>query len=168
MPASQPYADHCELPLAHGTLRLSALPAGEAEPMARAVAAMDPWAVYGVPAEAIAAYLGGAEPEGLRYLLTVDGATAGALGLQPHWLRGPYIRFLALLPSFQRRGIGAALLRWLEAEARKRHERNLWVVASEINTDGIRFYERHGFALAARLDDLAYDDRVELLLRKRL
>jgi diamine N-acetyltransferase len=144
------------------------LPVRDAGALAQDVAAMDPWATYGVPAAAIAAYLAGGEPDGLRYQLNVDGAVAGAFGLQPNRLRGPYIRFLALLPPFQRRGIGSALLAWLEQEARGRQERNLWVVASQINADGIRFYERHGFVLAATLDDLAYDGRVELLFRKRL
>ena len=57
---------------------------------------------------------------------------------------------------------------FMEREARAAEERNLWVAASEINDGAIRFYERHGFVRVAALDGLAYDDRVEFLLRKRL
>ncbi|MEI9902060.1 MAG: GNAT family N-acetyltransferase [Hyphomicrobium sp.] len=68
----------------------------------------------------------------------------------------------------QGRGLGAAFLAFMEREARAAEERNLWVAASEINVDAIRFYERHGFMATARLDDLAYDGRAEILFRKRL
>lgn len=163
-------ADQYEIAVADQpvTLNLGPFPSHEAEPLATAIAAIPPWSIYGYPAAAIASYLKGSEPEGRRYLMQVDGLSAGAVGLQPNWLRGPYLRFLAILPPFQGRGLGAAILRWIEDEARNAGQRNVWVVASQINTDAIRFYERHGFAQAAHLDDLAYDDRVEILMRKRL
>lgn len=157
-----------ELALGQGSLTLLPMPPSLAEPLGKAFAAIDPWAAYGYPAAAIASYLAGDEAYGVRFLLHVDGEVAGAFGLQPIWLRGPYIRFLAILPAFQRRGLGRAILAWLEEEARKEQDRNLWVVASQINVDAIRFYERHGFQLAAELDELAYDNRTELLFRKRL
>ena len=72
------------------------------------------------------------------------------------------------MPRFQRRGLGRTVLDWIEGEVRAIKERNLWVAASEINSDALRFYERHGFAQTARLDDLVYDGRTEILLRKRL
>lgn len=161
-------ADRYELPLADGTLTLLPFPASAAEALGTAFAAIDPWASYAYPAAAITSYLAAVEPSDVRFLLHVNGAAAGAVGVQPLWLRGPYIRFLGLLPAFQRRGLGSIILAWIDAEARKRNDRNLWVVASKINAGAIRFYERHGFKRAAVFDALVYDGRDEILLRKRL
>lgn len=161
-------AENYELAVAGARLSLGPLPPSDAAALGQAFAAMDPWASYAYPADAIASYLAGTEIDGLRFLLRVDGEVAGALGLQTVWLRGPYIRFLAILPTFQGRGLGTAILMWIEDEARKAEQRNLWVVASQINTGAIRFYEHHGFKQAAQFDGLAYDDRIEILMRKQL
>lgn len=161
-------AERYELCLGEERLTLVPFPAEEADALATAVAAIDPWATYGYPAASIASYLAGDDRSGVRLLLQVDGESAGVVALQPDWLHGPYLRVLAILPPFQGRGIGSAILDWIESEARNANERNLWVVASQINAGAIRFYQRHGFAQAAQLDDLAYDDRIEILMRKRL
>jgi GNAT superfamily N-acetyltransferase len=161
-------AGRYELPFGEGPLTLLPLPASQAEPLGTAFAAIDPWASYGYPAASISSYLAAEAPGDVRFLLQVDGAVAGAVGLQPIWLRGPYIRFLGILPTFQRHGVGSAIVAWIEEQARTQQQRNLWVVASQINTDALRFYERHGFAQVAIFDALAYDDRNEILLRKRL
>ncbi len=164
-------AERYPLPLAGepaAELIMTPLPEHEANALAAAFAAIDPWASYGYPASALAAYLGKQEPGAPRFLLTLEDELAGALGLRLGWLRGTYIQFLGIVPRFQRRGLGQTILAWIEAEARAIKERNLWVAASEINADAIRFYERHGFTQAARLEDLVYDGRTEILLRKRL
>jgi ribosomal protein S18 acetylase RimI-like enzyme len=147
---------------------LTPMPEREASALGAAFAAIDPWTSYGYPASALAAYLKKHEPGAPRFLLTLEGEVAGALGLRVEWLRGSYIQFLGILPPFQRRGLGRTLLAWIEAEARAVKDRNLWVAASDINVEAIRFYERHGFAQTARLGDLVYDGRTEILLRKRL
>ncbi len=164
-------AEHYTLEVAEeptGALVLTALPEGEAAQLGAAFAAIDPWASYGYPAAALATYFGKREPTAPRFLLTFRNEVAGAMGMRCDWMRGPYIQFLGILPPFQRRGLGCTLLAWIESEARAAQERNLWVAASEINADAMRFYERHGFAQAARLPDLVYDGRTEILLRKRL
>jgi diamine N-acetyltransferase len=149
-------------------LILTPLAEDEAAGLGAAFAAIDPWASYGYPAAALATYFGKREPDAPRFLLKFRNEVAGAMGMRCDWLRGPYLQFLGILPPFQRRGFGRTLLTWIEREARAAQERNLWVAASEINSDAIRFYERHGFAQAARLPDLVYDGRTEVLLRKRL
>jgi ribosomal protein S18 acetylase RimI-like enzyme len=78
------------------------------------------------------------------------------------------LQFIGVTPAHQNSGLGSAVLDWMEREARAARERNLWVAVSEINTDAQRLYERHGFFQAARLDDLAWDGRTEILMRKRL
>ena len=83
-----------------------------------------------------------------------------------NWLRGPHVQFLGILPAFQGGGIGALLLAWIEGQALG--ERNLWLTVSDFNREARAFYERHGFAVVAPLPGLVRDDRVELLMRKRL
>jgi ribosomal protein S18 acetylase RimI-like enzyme len=149
-------------------LVVAALAEGDALWLGEAFAGIDPWATYAYPASALAKYFEAREPGAPRFLLTLGRDVAGAVGVRLGWLRGPYIQFLGLLPKFQRRGLGSMALAWVEHEARTAGERNLWVAASEINVDALRFYDRHGFAEVAKLDDLVYDGRTEILLRKRL
>lgn len=50
-------------------------------------------------------------------------------------------------PEHQRRGLGRALLRAIEAWARKRRARRLWLQVNRGNEAAIRAYERYGFAI---------------------
>ena len=147
---------------------ISGVSALDAQRLGAAFAAIDPWASYPYPAESLVAYLGAQEPGAPRLLLRIDGETAGAVGLRLNWLRGPYLQFLGVLPGFQRRGLGSAVLDWIERETRKGSDRNLWVAASDFNVGAIRFYEGHGFEQVARFDGLVRDDRAEILMRKQL
>lgn len=164
-------APRFELQLANegcGDLLIEPLPTSEAHRLGAAFAAIDPWAEYGYPASALSAYLAAHEPGAPRFALMLGSDIAGVAGMRLGWLRGPYMQFLAFLPEFQGRGLGSAVLAWMEREARAGHERNLWVAAAEINVGAIRLYERHGFTQTARLEGLVYDGRTEILLRKRL
>jgi ribosomal protein S18 acetylase RimI-like enzyme len=131
-------------------------------------AAIDPWATYAYPADTLASFLSASEAGAPRLKLSVGDEIAGAAVIRTMWLRGPYLQFLGVVPEWQDRGLGSTLLHWIEQEARAAHERNLWVLASEINDGAVRLYERCGFVQTAKLDDLVCDGRAEILLRKRL
>lgn len=134
--------------------------------IARAIVAMPPWSVMGTPAEAMTRYLA-AEADGAhRYVIEAGGTPAGAASVRHPWLKGPYLELLALFPAHQGQGIGAAILRWFEDEARRHEARNLWACASRFNTRALSFYRRHGFAEAAVLPELVADGFDEILLRK--
>jgi len=147
---------------------LGPLPEKIAPALSEAIVTMDPWRTYHYPAEALCRMLTADEAGVPRFAISLDSAIVGACVIRPTWLRGPYLQFLALLPAAHNRGIGAAFLAWMEDEARRAEERNLWVAASQINTGAIRFYERAGFTKVADLDDLACDGRTEFLFRKRI
>lgn len=136
--------------------------------LGEAFAGIDPWARYPFSASALEGYLGTNEAGAPRYAIRAGGALAGATGVRHAWLRGPYLQFLGVLPSFQSLGIGGRVVAWFEAEARASNERNIWVATSDFNSDALRFYERHGFQRAALLDGLVRDGVAEVLLRKRL
>ena len=151
-----------------GARALRPLSPAEAQYLGAAFAAMPPWSAYPYSADALAAYLARSEPHAPRLAITCGGEIAGAVGWRLDWLRGAYVQFLGLRSAFQGRGLGEAVMTWLEREARSAGERNLWVAVSDFNDGAIRFYARHGFVATARLDALVRDGRTEILMRKRL
>jgi diamine N-acetyltransferase len=159
-----------ELPQSEGqpALALAPVTSAEAATLGEAFAAIDPWARYPYPANALQSYFTTLEPGAPRYAIRNGAALAGAVGIRFNWLSGPYIQFLGLLPGHQSHGTGTRILRWLEDDARNHSARNLWVAASDFNADAIRFYERFGFTRVAALDDLVRDGRTEQLFRKKL
>ena len=72
----------------------------------------------------------------------VDGLLAGVMGIQP--VRNvALIRHAYVLPSYQGRGVGSALIAHLRAQTSRPILVGTWTAA----TWAIRFYERHGFHL---------------------
>lgn len=136
--------------------------------VAERLAAMEPWRRYPYPAREIADYLMGIEPDAPRYLIRQHQHTLGVLGLRLNWLRGPYVQLLGVLPHAQGQGVGGAVIAWLEALARDRGARNMFVLASAFNERALAFYEQHGFKQVAELPDLVVDGINEIMLRKRL
>jgi GNAT superfamily N-acetyltransferase len=134
--------------------------------LAAAIVAMPPWSAMDYPADAMARFLAMASDGASRYLIEVDGGEAGAVAVRHPWLKGPYLELLALLPPFQRRGIGAGIMSWFEQAGRGLGARNLWVCASSFNDGALRFYQRHGFRPAATLPGLVAESYDEILLRK--
>jgi GNAT superfamily N-acetyltransferase len=83
----------------------------------------------------------------------VDGLLAGVMGIQP--VRNvALIRHAYVLPTYQGRGVGSALIAHLRAQTRRPILVGTWMAAAW----AIRFYERHGFHLVA-------EDTKTLLLR---
>ena len=174
MTAQVPASGHSEnfevLSCAAGqpSLVLSPISETAAKVLGDAFAAIDPWARYPYPASALTIYFATVEPQAPRYAIHAADKLVGAIGLRLNWLHGPYIQFLGLLPGQQGLGLGGRLLSWCEESARSRGARNLWVAASDFNTDAMRFYERFGFGRITELEGLVLDDRNEVLFRKRL
>jgi ribosomal protein S18 acetylase RimI-like enzyme len=52
---------------------------------------------------------------------------------------------LDVAPSFQRRGVGTALIRRIESEAEQRPFEGIWLDVEITNEDARRLYERLGF-----------------------
>jgi GNAT superfamily N-acetyltransferase len=128
----------------------------------------------------------------LRYRVTFDGATValtdalhngdivlgardadGMLGFAwlsfaAHMLGGAaYLRLLLVVPSAQRRGVGAHLLAAVEDASRARAN-HLYLLATSDNLGARRFYERHGYRHVGDLPGLVWRDLDEALYWKRL
>jgi GNAT superfamily N-acetyltransferase len=130
------------------------------------MASMDPWRRLGYGVSALQRYLVTDSPALVRHEIAVEGECAGVVAVRAPWLRGPYLELLAVLPAHQGRGIGAAVLRWLEAEAAP--ARNLWVMVSAFNEGARRFYARHGFVEVGAVPGLVREGFDEVLMRKAL
>lgn len=87
-----------------------------------------------------------------------DGAIVGYCAFRPGWLEHLYVH-----ASFQREGIGAALL---ERALRAIGSCKLWVF--QRNRDAIRFYERHGFQLVRTTEGENEEGEPDALYEKRL
>ena len=150
-----------------GAVKLCAITAADAALLGPGLAAIDPWRRANFPHAALTGYLTRRDPAANRFAIHADGALAGVISVREPWLRGPYLELLGLLTPAQGRGIGAAVMRWFEAEA-PAGASSLWVLCSDFNTGALAFYERHGFLRVTELEGLVGDGFTEILLRKKL
>ncbi len=104
--------------------------------------------------------------EGREGYVAVTGETVVGLALvRPRFLAGDYLELFAVAEGGRGRGVGAALLRYLEAIVFARG-RNLFVCVSDFNQGARRFYAREGYEQVGTLPDLLVRGSAELLLRK--
>lgn len=150
-----------------GRLSLEPVDASIAPKLAQAIAAIDPWRTLGIEAARLGDSLLASDDHLHRWVICRDGAHAGAVMIRSPWLFGPYLALLAVLPGHQGAGVGAAVLDWMELEARGTAT-NIWACVSGFNTRAQQFYEKHGFERMAVLDDLVRPGFAEVLIRKRL
>lgn len=141
---------------------------GEADLLGAEFAKIDPWKRLQFSADRLASFFAEPTASGVRFAINKAGATAGFVCVEPHWLCGPYLHFLGVLPVHQRAGLGDTVVAWFVGQAEIAGNRNAWICVSHFNDQARRFYGRHKFIEAARLDDLVRDDEAEILLRKQL
>ena len=68
-----------------------------------------------------------------------------AFGIMEYWDDDAHLVLFAVRPSHQRRGIGSALLQWLEASALVAGSKRIRVEARRDNTAARSFYNEHGY-----------------------
>ncbi len=151
-----------------GPAMLKPLTAVNAPKLGEALAAMPPWSVFGWPAERLIRAFQRELPSVRRFEIWAGDELAGIVTIQYPFLHGPYLQLLAILPGFQGRNLGLAVLQWMEAQARAEEARQLWLCVSTFNTRARAFYERFGFEEVTVLEKLASNASDELLMRKRL
>lgn len=149
------------------TLSLIPVDKDTATELGNILASMDPWKHYNYPAHKLTDFLNWTDPSTRQYAIMHEDKLAGTIAVRTPWLQGPYIQLLGLLPGFQGQGLGTQVLNWVANEARG-NARNIWIVASEMNTRAISFYESHGYKRIAMLDDLVKEGMNEILFRRRL
>jgi diamine N-acetyltransferase len=128
---------------------------------------IDPWERLGFDQGALERYLTRLDPCLYRYTIEHNGRSSGLICIRYPWLRGPYIELFAVFPKAQRKGIGGAVIDWVDKLALGR-EKNLWVAVSSFNEAARRFYEGKGFRYLADIPDLVRAGEAEILMRKLL
>lgn len=136
--------------------------------MTTELAAHDPWQRLGISSDQLKQSFLHASPRNVPCLILCDQSCVGGIILEQPWLFGVYIKSFGLMPSFQKKGIGATVLLHLKAALKATGVRNLWVCASAFNTEAVSFYEDNGFEVCCRLEGLVVADEDEIFLRCRL
>lgn len=148
--------------------RLDQLTRADSRDLAEALAQIDPWRTLGFTAERLQGFIAAEAAHQARYAIRFEGRLAGFVCVDRDWLLGPYLRSLAVLPAYQSRKLGSAVLTWLTDEARRAARRNVWVCVSDFNRDAQRLYELNGFEKVADIADMVVTGRGEILMRKVL
>lgn len=149
-------------------LALTPMTQSEAGAAGELCGAIEPWLSYPFSAAELTRFFAAIEPHAPRFTLSNSGVFAGALVVRRDWFRGPYVHMLVVAPPFQGQGFGAAMLEFVEREARRNNDRNMWIAVTDSNTGAAALYRRFGFTEIARLDGLVRDGKTEILMRKRL
>jgi diamine N-acetyltransferase len=139
-----------------------------AKELGAAISKVGPWAHYARTGEQVARSLTRGGEVTACYQVRCGNELAGGIVIHPNWLIGPYLQMIAVLPEFQKLGIGARIIGWYETEARAHNQRNIWLCVSGFNNGATKFYARHGFVMTAVLDGLIRRGEDELLMRKLL
>jgi len=106
--------------------------------------------------------------EGHVYKLTAEGAIVGAIRLASRQPEGfLQVWRICVDPRVQRRGYGRSLLRFAEAEARRRSLRSIRLDTAKSYPDLLQWYERQGYRITGeeRFQEVDY---VSALLEKTL
>ena len=138
-----------------------------AESLGRALAAIDPWLTLGFGAQELARHLAREERGARKLAIVTPQGVAGAVVLRHPFLRGAYLELLAILPGFQGRGLGRAVIDWMVAESTGRVG-NLWTCGSAFNSRALAFFEKQGFRRVGALPDLVREGFTEIFLRRKL
>jgi ribosomal protein S18 acetylase RimI-like enzyme len=147
--------------------RLTRFRVEDAKVVAGKLATIDPWLALGYSAIHLENYLSTIDPSLHCYTIMVDNVIVGVVAVRYPWLRGAYLELIGLFPDAQRRGLGTAILDWLEQETTP-WAANLWVLVSSFNDSAKRFYLRQGFRVIGDIEALVSLKSTELLLRKVL
>ena len=105
------------------------------------------------------------------FVTEVDDKVVGFLLLEwgaTSWNRTGEIGWLAVLPEYQRKGLGSRLMMVMEQYAEKKDLRKIYVEPSVENKTAIHFYVENGYKPEAMRKDWYRDGEDSLILGKRL
>ena len=137
----------------------------DAEWCAQLMAASEPWITLRRDLAGCRTAL--ARP-GTELFVARDGASlVGFVLVAPYgFAAAPYIASIAVAPDSRGRGIGSAMLEFIEAHFAGRG--HLFLLASSFNDRAQNVYRRHGFERVGELRDYIVPGASEIILHKRL
>ncbi len=139
----------------------------DADALGALLAGIDPWKAHGRPASVMADRFRRADPSAGRFAIRAEGEIVGAVVVRFPFLRGAYLETLGLAETARGRGIGRAIIEWMEQEIAG-EAANLWLCVTDWNEAARRFYRANGFAEVGLLPDLSVEGMTEVFMRKQL
>ncbi len=138
---------------------------GDREAAVRMLAGSDPWKTLGYTATDLDS-LFDTMPQG-REAIVIEhhGNVAGLALLRQKFLMGDYLELLVIAPTARGKGLGRALLTYLEGLVFAR-AKNLFVCVSDFNKEARRFYQKHGYQEIGPIPNFLIPGSAEILLRK--
>ena len=108
------------------------------------------------------------EKDNLLFLAEEQGRIAGFFWAHRSgaFLSAPYLRFIAVSPDFQGRGVGTLLLKEFEQQTYSMGK-DWFLLVSDFNTKAQLFYEKQGYQRVGVLPDFAKDGIAEIIMVKR-
>lgn len=91
----------------------------------------------------------------------------GFISLQLNGVLTPFIRRIAILPDYQNKGYGRALMEETENMVKK-NSQNIFLLVSSFNEGARKFYQRLGYTETGVIKDLLLPGYDEILMRKVL
>jgi ribosomal protein S18 acetylase RimI-like enzyme len=135
----------------------------EARACAEMMSSSEPWLTLGRTYEQCVKIL--TSPKREVYVGLIDGRLAGFAVLI---MRGAFVGFiqsLAVAPDLRGRGIGEALMRFVEDRI-LRDTPNVFLCVSSFNVGAQRFYRRLGYEVVGELGNMLIRGHAEILMRK--
>lgn len=86
------------------------------------------------------------------YVYKCEGTIVGVAALQVEGEETGRIRWLYILPGYQKQGIGTALITYLERKANEMGLRQLRLLTAEKARWAVSFYSKMGYRLTARIE----------------
>jgi ribosomal protein S18 acetylase RimI-like enzyme len=107
------------------------------------------------------------DPRKEAYVALLNGVVAGHCVLDMNGPFAGYIQVLFVMPAMQGSGVGAELLRFVEARIFSESP-NVFLCVSGFNPRAQSFYERQGYERIGELKDYVVRGKSEFLMRKAL
>ncbi|MGH7164529.1 MAG: GNAT family N-acetyltransferase, partial [Nitrospiraceae bacterium] len=135
---------------------------GDREAAVRMLADSDPWKTLGYT-ETDLDSLFDTMPQG-REAIVIEhhGSVAGLALLRQRFLMGDYLELLVIAPTARGKGLGRALLTYLEGLVFAR-AKNLFVCVSDFNKEARRFYQKHGYQEIGPMPNFLIPGSAEIL-----
>ncbi len=134
---------------------------------ARLMATSEPWIRLGRGYEQCLAVVQ-PQPDTEVFVAREGAAPVGFVVLRPRGVAGsPYLASIAVDPGARSRGVGSALLAFVEQRFRPTY-RHLFLCVSSFNHRARQLYQRQGFEQVGEFPDYVIEGASEILMHKRL
>jgi len=136
-------------------------------PCAEITPQIEPWVTLGADVAKMEAYFRQLLGTGEAFVTLVGDEVVGFVTITMGFLRGGYIRRLAVKNEYRGQGIGTRIMAFIE-EHISAYYSNVYLCVSSSNPRARSFYRKLGYQIVGELPDLIIENDSEYLLRKVL